>query len=411
VTVATRTFASLRVRNFRLYIIGQLLSTMGFWMAAIATPWLILNLTDSGSAVGIAYGLTFLPTLLFGVWGGLLADRFDNRKLLIAAEIGFMVASLLLWFVVETGVVEVWMVYVLSLVAGVAGAVDFPARQSFYLEMVGRDQLTNAMSLNTATFTGSRIVGAGLGGALIAAFGTAPVFLIDGLTYGAVIVALLLMRRDELHLRERVPRERGQIRDGISYVWRTPDLRFSILLMLVVFLFAFNVTVLVPLLVRREFGAESAGFGGLMALWGAGSLAGALFMASRATAPHPRRLAVLAIGVGLVMAAIAAAPALWAAAALMPALGAVFISFAITGNSTLQLTSEGSFRGRVMALYTVVFLGSTPIGGPIMGWVGEHLGVRFGFVTAAGVAIAAGAVGLGVLAGRAPARAEASSPP
>ena len=405
-----RTFASLGVRNFRLFILGQLLSTTGTWMQGVAAPLLVLSLTGSGTALGIDTALQFLPILLFGAWGGLIADRFDNRKVQISTQIGYAVVAFALWAIVVTAVVEVWMVYALSFLSGLVTAVDMPTRQSFYLEMVGADSLTNAMSLNTATFTGSRILGAAIAGVVIAGFGYGPVFLVNGLSYLAVVAALVAMRTHELHPREHVPAQKGLVREGIRYVWTTPALRLPMLTMLVVFLFAFNFIVFVPLLVTRTFDGSPAALGGLLSLWGVGSLAGALFMASRSTRPNPRRLAWLALALGGLSILLGLAPALWVAGLVVVPLGAAFISFAITGNSTLQLAASGQMRGRVMALYSVVFLGSTPIGGPIAGWVGQHLGAPFGLVASGLIAAAAGAVALAALRSRATGSPQATEP-
>src|SRR5439155_23355092 len=206
-------------------------------------------------------GLQFLPILLFGAWGGVFADRFDNRRLQIATQVAFASVAATLWVLVVTHVVRVWMVYSLSFLTGTVLAVDMPTRQSFYLEMVGREDLTNAMSLSTATFTGSRVVGPAIAGLLVASFGIAPVFLINAVSYCAVIVALVAMRPSELQRRARVPRARGQIREGIAYVWRTPGLRLSMLVMGVVFLFGFNFAVLLPLLATRTFHGNASTYG------------------------------------------------------------------------------------------------------------------------------------------------------
>jgi predicted MFS family arabinose efflux permease len=408
-----RTFASLGVRNFRLFIAGQLVSATGFWMQSVAAPLLVLRLTNSGTALGIDTALQFLPILLFGAWGGVVADRFDNRKVQIATQIAYAVLALALGVLVAAGAVEVWMVYLLSFLSGLVTAVDMPTRQSFYLEMVGPATLTNAMSLNTATFTGSRIVGSAIAGAVIGAFGFSPVFLANAASYLAILAALLAMRVDELHPRERAPREPGQVREAIRYVWRTPELRVPMLTMLVVFLFAFNFIVFLPLLVTRDLEGNAEALGAVLALWGAGSLGGALAMASRSSQPNARRLAVLAIALGVVSALLAIAPTLAVAAIVVVPLGAVFIAFAITGNSILQLTSAGRMRGRVMALYTVAFLGSTPIGGPIAGWVGEHVGAPFGLAAGGAIAVAAGALALAAVrdsAGRGPGVARPETP-
>jgi MFS family permease len=396
------TFRSLHVRNFRLFVFGQIVSATGTWMQGVAAPWLVLTLTGSGVALGIDTALQFLPILLVGAWGGLIADRFDNRRVLILAQIAFAVPAFALWILDATHVVQVWMVYGLSFLSGLVTAVDMPTRQSFYLEMVGRDDLTNAMSLTTATFTGMRMIGPVLAGILIPVVGTAPVFLINGISYVAVVAALLAMRPAELHARPRAPRAPGQIREGIRYVWRTPALRLPMLTMLAVFLFAFNFAVLLPLLAIRDLSGGAGTFGSLLALFGVGSLAGSLFMASRSAQPNPRRLALLAVVLGVLSVALAATPTVQVAWLIMAPLGFAGIAFAITGNSTLQLTSAADRRGRVMSLYTVVFLGSTPIGGPIAGWVGQHLGARVGFAAGGAIAVATGLIALAMLLGARP---------
>jgi predicted MFS family arabinose efflux permease len=276
-----------------------------------------------------------------------------------------------------------------------------PTRQSFYLELVGPDDLTNAMSLNTATFTGSRIIGPVLAAVMIAAFGLAPVFLVNAISFLPVVAALALMRRHELRPRERVPRRRGQIREGIRYVWGHPRLRLVMLVMGAVFFFAFNYVVLLPLLAVRTFHGDADTYGHLLAVFGVGSLIGALVMAGRSAKADARLLAILAVVFGASTLALALAPTYPVAVALTLPLGASGLAFAITANATLQLNSSGTMRGRVMALYTVLFLGSTPISGPIAGWVGEHLGPRVGFAAGGVAAIVAGLAGLAALAGRA----------
>ena len=372
------TFQSLRVRNFRLFVIGQLLSGTGTWMQGVAAPWLVLQLTGSGVALGFDTSLQFLPILLFGAWGGLVADRFDNRRIQLVTQVCYAVVAATLFGLVATHVVQLWMVYTLSFLSGCVTAIDMPTRQSFYLEMVGPDDLTNAMSLNTATFTGARIIGPAIAGVLIGVFGTAPVFLINAISYLAVVVALVSMRVGDLHPRERAARAAGQIREGVRYVWRTPELRLPMALMAIVFLCAFNFMV-------------------FLSLFGVGSLVGALVMASRARQPDSRRLARLGVVLGAIAVGLALAPSLGVAWLLLPPLGAAGIAFAVAANSTLQLTSTPQMRGRVMSLYTVVFLGSTPLGGPVAGWVGEHLGPRVGLAGGGVIAVAASAFALRVL--------------
>jgi MFS family permease len=394
-----RTFASLRVRNFRLFILGQLVSGIGTWMQWVASPLLVLHLTHSGTALGFDTALTFLPILLFGAWGGVLADRFDNRRLQILTQAGYGVVAFALWTLVVTGVVEVWMVFALSFASGLVSAIDMPTRQSFYLELVGPDELTNAMSLNTATFTGTRIVGAAVAGAVIAAFGLAPAFLINAISYLFVVAALVAMRPSELVPRQRVARAKGQIREGVRYAWQRKELRIPLLVMLFVFTFGFNFTVLLPLLAERTFSGNAGTYGLMLSLFGVGSLSGALFMAGRSSRPAIGRLFVLGIALGVLGILVAVAPTLLAADLLVIPLGAVGIAFAITGNSSLQLLSSPELRGRVMALYTVVFLGSTPIGGTLAGWVGQHLGPRIGLAGGGVIAILAGIAAVPTLEG------------
>ena len=402
-----RTFQSLGIRNFRLFVGGQLLSGIGSWMQWTAAPLLVLQLTGSGVALGIDTALSFLPILLFGAWGGIFADRFDNRRLLVWTQVAFAAIALVLWALVVTDVVRVWMVYAASFATGLVNAVDMPTRQSFYLEMVGPRHLTNAMSLNTATFTGSRIIGPAIAAMLIATLGMAPVFLLNAASYVPVVAALLRMRRSELQPRRRVPRRPGQIREGLRYVWRHPSLRLAMLVMAAVFLFAFNYMVLLPLFAVRTFHGDAETYGHMLALFGVGSLSGALFMAGRSSKADVRLLALLGLVFGGFTIAVALAPALWLALVLMLPLGAAGLAFAITANSTLQLTASDEMRGRVMALYTVVFLGSTPIGGPVAGWLGEHLGARVGLAGGGVIALAAGLAGLAALR----ARSEAQVPP
>lgn len=397
----SRTFASLRVRNFRLFIGGQLLSATGTWMQSVAAPLVVLSLTRGSDLqavwVGADVALQFLPIMLLGAYGGVIADRFDNRRIQIVTQVAYAVVAAVFWLVIATGAAELWNILTLSFLTGCVMAIDMPTRQSFYLEMVGRDQLTNAMSLNTATFTGSRIVGSALGGVLVGAFGFAPVFLINAGTYLAVVAALLAMRTGDLNPRERVERKRGQIAEGVRYVFVTPGLRIPMLTMAVVFLFSFNFVVLVPLLVEQTFAGGSVMLGWLLSLWGVGSLAGALFLASRSSKPNPRRLAMFGVTLGAVTLVLSVAPTPWLAGAVMPVLGAAGIAFAITGNSTLQLTARDDMRGRVMAIYTVVFLGSTPLGALLAGGMVALWDPRIAFAISGVIAAATGAYVLTVV--------------
>ena len=390
-----RTFHSMSNRNFRLYFIGQVVSVTGTWVNATASAWLVLTITKSGVALGVNTALTFLPILLVGAFGGLMADRFDKRRILVGTQIAYAVLALTLFALVQTDVVQLWMVYTLSLGAGIVTALDNPTRQSFFMELVGEKDLTNAVSLNGAVFTGTRILGPALAGILIAAGGTALCFLLDGISYIAVIGALLAMRTRDLHPQERASGDRAGIGEGFRYVWESPELRRPLLVMTIVFTLSFNFAVLVPLLAKQTFDGTAETFGIMSALAGLGSFVGALIMANRASArgkaPSLRRLGIFALASGVALAVTAFAPTLLSAYASMVPLGLTIMVFIITGNSMLQLASRSEMRGRVMALYGMVFLGSTPVGAIIVGWLAELSGARAGFAMGALAACLAGA--------------------
>jgi MFS family permease len=393
-----RTFSSVRTsRNFRLYLFGQFVSAAGTWMNFTASAWLVLRLTDDGVALGINTALLFLPMLLLGAWGGSLADRFDKRKILIGTQAAFAFLSLVLFALVWTDLVELWMVYVLSLLSGLVVAIDNPTRQSFYAEMVGVEHVTNAVSLNSAVFTGSRVIGPAVAGILIATAGIEWPFLLDAVSYLAVLVALMMMRPAEFHPQARTSREHGLVRAAFRYVWETDELRRPLVVMAIIFTVSMNFAVFVPLLAERTFDGNAGTFGLLSALAGVGSFFGAMTMATRADQPTMRRLGLWAVALGITLAVPGLAPSLPLAALSMIPLGFVVMAFMITGNTMLQLTARPEARGRVMALYGMVFLGSTPIGSPIAGWLGETFGARWGFVVSGLVASATGVALLALL--------------
>lgn len=394
-----RTFHAMKhSRNFRLFFVGQAVSVTGTWMQMVATAWLVLRLTGSGVALGVETALAFGPILVLGAWGGVIADRHDKRTILIVTQFAYAILALALWALVATDVAELWVVYTLALGQGIVTSIDMPARQSFFAEMVEPRDLTNAVSLNSAVMTGTRIVGPALAGMLIAGVGMEWCFLINGLSYLAVIGGLALMRRDELRP-QRAAREAGAIREGLRYVWRTPELRRPLVLMAILYMFSFNYSVLFPLFAERSLGGDAGTLGALLSMMGVGSLVAALVLAGRANADE-RRLAISAAVLGVVTVIVSIAPSVQTAFVAMVALGAASIVFMITANSTLQLTARPEMRGRVMALYGIVFLGSTPIGGPIAGWVGEHLGPRAGLAGAGAIAFATGLTALWLLARR-----------
>jgi len=384
-----RTFHSVRhSRNFRLFFFGQAVSVTGTWVQYVASLWLVLRMTGSGIALGVVTALSFAPILVIGAWAGVLADRLDKRRILLFTQSSFAVLALALGALVAAGLVQLWMVYVMSLLQGIVTAIDNPARHSFFAEMVGSEHLTNAVSLNGAVMTGTRIFGPALAGLLIASVGIAACFLVNGVSYVAVIGGLLAMRSEDLH-RTTPPRDGGGLRSGLRYVWGTRALRLPLIVAAVLFTFSFNFTVLLPVLAKRSFGGDAGTLGLLLSLMGVGSLIGALAMAREAK-PNERRLVVSAGLLGAVTIVAAFSPTLPMTLAVMAILGLVSIVFMITANTTLQLNSRPEMRGRVMALYSVVFLGGTPIGAPIAGWTAERFGPRMGLALGGLVAVAVG---------------------
>jgi MFS family permease len=390
---ARRTFSSLQSsRSFRLYFVGQVISVIGTWMNATATAWLVWRLTGSGVALGVNTGLLFLPILLLGAFGGVIADRFDKRKILMWTQAAQAASSVALFALVFTDVVTLPMVYALSVASGLVTALDNPTRQSFYVEMVGEEDLTNAVSLNSAMFMGARVVGPALAGLIIAKADLAACFLFDGLSYVAVITALALMRPQDLHPQKRTTRERGHLIAGFRYVWQTDELRRPLLVLAIVCTFSFNWAVLVPLLAVQTFHGDPGTLGALSAMTGIGSLAGALLMANRAAKPTMYRLALFTTASGFALILAGLPPTLGLAYLFVIPMGFALMVLLITANSMLQLAAKPQARGRVMALYSTVLLGSTPIGAPVTGWIGEHAGARWAFAANGAVALATGLV-------------------
>jgi MFS family permease len=388
-----RTFGSLAVRNYRLYFIGQVISVSGSWMQRVAQSWLVLHLTGSGVALGIVSALQFLPMLLFGAWGGLLADRADKRRLLLFTQAGMGGLALVLGALTLTGTVRLWMVFLIALLLGAVTAVDNPARQSFVMEMVGRDRVANAVSLNSATFTSARVVGPAIAGGLILLVGTGWCFVVNAASFVAVIIALAAMDPAQLHRGAPTPKARGQVVEGLRFVWSRPDLRVPLALLAVVGTLALNFTVVLPLLARFTFHGDAGTYGLLFSVLGLGSLCGALFTASRRE-PNVGLLLTSLAFFGLLMLAAAAAPSLWLELVALAAMGVAALAFQTTTNSLIQLRSEPALRGRVMALYAVVFLGTTPIGAPIVGWVAQQLGPRAGFAVGGAATLLAALVAI-----------------
>jgi MFS family permease len=379
---ARQTFSSLRIRNFRLYFCAQLISVSGTWMQTVAQAWLVLHLTGSGVDLGIVVGLQFLPMLLFGPIGGLVADRMNKRRLLFVTQTCGGVLALVLGTLVVTHAVQLWQVYVLAALLGVVNLFDNPARQTFMMEMVGRDDLPNAVSLNTVVMNASRVIGPAIGGVVITLFGLGVCFFVNAASYGAVIIGLSMMRTAELRPTERVARAKGQIREGFAYVWRTPSLRNTLLAVALIGVFAYNFTVTLALLAKTTFHGGAGTYSLLTSCMAVGAVAGGLIAAHRAR-PTPRLLQVLALVFGGLLAAVALAPTVAIAAVLIVLMGAASIGFIATANATLQLAADPAMRGRVMSLYAMAFLGTTPIGAPLVGAIAQWSSPRISLLTGA----------------------------
>ena len=378
----------------------------GTWIQSVAQMWLVYQITGSGVALGVVTALQFTPVLVAGMWGGIVADRFDKRKILMATQSAAALLAALLGILTAFEIVELWMIYVLAFALGSVSVIEVPTRQSFVIEMVGEDQLSNAIGLNSTVFTSARVIGPAIAGVLIAGVGIAWCFLINALSFAAVIVSLTKMNAAELHRGAPVERSKGQLREGLRYVWNTPILRTSLLMMAIIGTIAFNFRILLPVMAEEEFGGGAGTYGALSAVMGVGTVLGALFVASR---KYPTRktliYSAMAYGVLIVIAGLAPNVSL-EMIALVP-MGAAGIAFVATANSTLQLNAKESMRGRVMALYSVVFLGSTPIGSPIVGWIGETFGVRSGFFISGFACLLASAYAIDVVRRERLARAEA----
>ncbi|MFD6414575.1 MFS transporter, partial [Nocardia asteroides] len=348
-------FASLKVRNYRLFFMGQVVSNIGTWMQRIAQDWLVLSLTGSAAAVGITTALQFLPMLLFGLYGGVLVDRLRKRPTLLVTQSAMALTALFLAVLTLTGHVQVWHVYVAAFAMGLATVVDNPARQSFVSELVGRDQLQNAVSLNSANFQSARLVGPAVAGLMITGVGTGWAFLANGLSFVAPLSCLLLMRARDLHAVQRAPRGKGQLREGLHYVAGRPELIWTITLVGFIGTFGFNFPVFLSAFADDVFDAGAGAYSLFNTLMAVGSLAGALLAARRGTA-RLRVLIAAAVAFGALEIVAATAPGLWLFALLMVPIGVFSMTVNVTANTSIQMSTDPAMRGRVMALYMMVFL-------------------------------------------------------
>jgi MFS family permease len=375
-----RTFGSLDTHNYRLYFAGDLISHIGSWMQTMAEAWLVSTLTGSGIAVGATFAFRFLPVLLFGLWGGTVADRFDRRKVLLVTQTAAAVLAVALWLIVLTGVVQVWMVFGLAFALGLVTVVDEPTRHAFVEEMVGPELLPNAVALTSAVGNSARITGPAAAGLLIATVGTSWVFFVNAVSFFAVVGALAAMRPAELHRAQRHT-DRPRVREGLAYAWSITEIRATILLVAVVGTLVYNFPTFLTLLARDTFGGGAGLAGFLMALLGIGTVIGALTAAARAR-PTSRTVVGSAALLGVALVATASVPTqIQTEIALIP-LGAMAVFFGSTANAHMQIWSAPQMRGRVMAIYTLSTLGTTVVGGPLVGWICQQWSPRIGLAFA-----------------------------
>ncbi|EFL16661.1 MFS transporter [Streptomyces sp. C] len=391
-------FGSLRIRNYRLFATGQVVSNTGTWMQRIAQDWLVLSLTGSASAVGVTIALQFLPMLLFGLYGGVLADRLPKRPLLIATQSAMGLTGVALAALTLAGNVQVWHVYLAAFLIGLVTVVDNPARQTFVSEMVGPAQLANAVSLNSANFQSARLVGPAIAGVLITAVGSGWAFLLNGLSFAAPIAGLLLMRTRELHPVTPQPRAKGQLREGLRYVAGRPELVWPIVLVGFIGTFGFNFPIWLSAFTEDVFHGDAGTYGLFNTLIAAGSLAGALLAARRGHS-RLRLLVTAAVLFSVLLLVTAFAPGFWLFAVLLVPIGMFGLTVNVVANSNVQMATDPEMRGRVMALFMMVFTGGTPVGAPLVGWITDTYGARLG-MAAGGLISLAAAVAVGLVLSR-----------
>ena len=390
------TFAALAIPNYRRYFAGQTVSLTGTWMQMAAQSWLVLTLSGSATTLGLIVALQTLPVLLLGPYGGVVADRVDKRRLMVVLQVAMGLQALVLGVLTVTGAVRMWEIGALAVLLGVNNAFESPARHAFMLEMVGAENLRNAVTLNSVIVNVARTVGPAVAGILIATVGEGVCFLVNAASFAAVVASLMTFDRAALAPSPPSGREPGQLRAGLRYVRATPELAMPLLMTALVGCLAYEFQVTLPVMARQGLHAGAAGFGFMIAAMGFGAVLGGLFAAARGRtglAPLVASASVL----GVVLLAAAAAPGLPYALVALALVGGASITFMTGGNSTLQLEAAPGMRGRVMALWFVAFQGSTPIGGPLIGWVMAEAGARAGLGVGGIACLLAAALGLLVL--------------
>lgn len=387
----TGMFAALRTRNYRLWASGQIVSLVGTWMQRVAQDWLVLTLSNGNAlAVGIVMALQFGPTLFLSVWGGVLADRYDKRRILIATQVSMALCALVLGLLDVGGLVALWHVYLIAFLLGCASAIDAPTRQSFTIEMVGKESLPNAIALNSMTFNTARIIGPAISGVLITLIGTGWVFLLNVGTFTAVLIALLMMNTRELFTAPQAERGKGQVREGFRYVWGRTDLRVLMVAVFMVSTFGLNFPISLAVLARNTFDRGADAYGLLSTTLAVGTLAGATIAAKRKTPPRLRTFLGAAAAFGAFEILVGLMPTYVLVAIMLVPTGALTLTFTTAAMNILQMSVPSEMRGRVMGIYMLCFLGGTPLGSPVLGWLADVLDPRAPLVIGGAISLVSG---------------------
>ena len=373
-------FRSLRVRNYRLYASGQLVSLTGTWMQRVAQDWLVLELTNSGTALGVVTALQFGPALVLGMYGGMLADRGNKRRLLFATQAAMGLTALLLGLLTLTGVVQYWHVLAIALLFGLVAAVDSPIRQSFVVEMVGRDELTNAVGINSTIFNSARIIGPAVAGVMISAVGTGWAFVVNAASSVAVLAAIAAMNEKDLFPAPAVRRAKGQLREGLRYVRGRTDLLLTMILVFIIGTFGLNFQITSALMAKQVFHHGASGYGLLSTMLAVGACIGAVIATTRTRRPRMMFLIGAALVFSVLEIVSGVMPTFLSTALVLVPTGLAMLSLTTAANASVQLGVEPTMRGRVMALYLTCFMGGTPIGAPIVGWLAGAAGPRWGLI-------------------------------
>lgn len=391
--VAGRTFSSMNTPNLRLYFAGGFVSQVGSWIQLVSLPWLVLHLTHSGALLGATYALQYLPVLVLGAWAGVVADRHDKRIILLITTTGLGVLALIMGVLTLLDVIAMWNIVIIALLLGVFAAFDTPTRRAFVPELVQPEEIANAIGLSNAVLTSARIIGPSIAGILIATVGIGWCFMVNAASFAAVIVVLLMMKTDQIRAAAPLARAKGQLRAGISYAWNEPLVRLAIIMTFVIGVLAFNYQVVLPLLAKRTFHEGAAAYAMMFAATGFGSVIGALFSAHKARASG-RMMCMSAIAFGVLMGFAALAPTLTIEYVILVPMGACSMIFFSMAAAAVQEGADAAMLGRVTALFSVAFVGSTPIGSPIVGAIAQQFGARAGLALGAISAVLVGVVGL-----------------